>query len=53
MVLTPLAWADFSIAAPEPESRLTSRSTLAPLVMAWSAWVAWVCALPSALVMQA
>src|SRR5262245_9445925 len=53
MTLTPLALAEFWIAAPEPESRFTSNSTFAPLVMAWSAWVRWRCALFSALVMQA
>ena len=52
-VFTPLAFAEFAMAAPEPESRFTSSSTLAPLVMAWSAWVRWVWAEPSALVMHA
>src|SRR3954468_14620751 len=37
MTLTPLAAAAFSIAAPEPESRLTSRMIFAPLVIACSA----------------
>src|SRR3954464_15659075 len=42
MTFTPwdLAWD--SIAAPEPESRLTSRMTLAPLVIACSACCCWV-----------
>src|SRR3954471_17715327 len=51
MTLTPFAAALFSIAAPEPESRLTSRITFAPLVIACSACVCCVCALPCALVM--
>src|ERR687898_2198113 len=37
-----------AIAAPEPESRLTSRSTLAPLVIACSACCCWVDLSPSA-----
>src|SRR3954452_9187656 len=51
MTLTPFDAALFSIAAPEPESRLTSRITFAPLVIACSACVCCVCALPCALVM--
>src|SRR3954462_773679 len=42
MTLTPLAAAWFSIAAPEPESRLVRRMILAPLVMACSACCCWV-----------
>src|ERR1700742_1455657 len=38
MTLTPCDWALASIAAPEPESRLTSSSTLAPLVIICSAF---------------
>src|SRR3954454_8994766 len=42
MTLTPWDFAWASIAAPEPESRLTSRMTLAPLVIACSACCCWV-----------
>src|SRR4051812_36286194 len=42
MTLTPWDFALASIAAPEPESRLTSRMTLAPLVIACSACCCWV-----------
>src|SRR5690348_16236648 len=51
MTLTPWDFALASIAAPEPESRLTSRSTFAPLVIACSAccccvdlspWAFWI-----------
>src|SRR5919199_3089842 len=48
MTLTPWDFALASIAAPEPESRLTSRSTLAPLVIACSACCCWVDLSPSA-----
>src|SRR4051812_29444352 len=49
MTFTPLAAADASMAAPEPESRASTRSTLAPWVIMASAWVCIVCALPWAL----
>src|SRR3954452_22948049 len=42
MTLTPCDFALASIAAPEPESRLTSRITFAPLVIACSACCCWV-----------
>src|SRR3954471_22247433 len=42
MVFTPCDFALASIAAPEPESRLTSRITFAPLVIACSACCCWV-----------
>src|SRR6478672_1152966 len=42
MTLTPLALALAAMAAPEPESRFTSRSTFAPFVMACSACCCWV-----------
>src|SRR3954462_3704461 len=42
MTLTPRAVAAFSIAAPEPESRLTSNRIFAPLVIACSACCCWV-----------
>src|ERR1700750_1563593 len=42
MTFTPWDLALASIAAPEPESRLTSSRTLAPLVMACSACCCWV-----------
>src|SRR3954447_15640479 len=42
MTFTPWDLAFASIAAPEPESRLTSSRTLAPLVMACSACCCWV-----------
>ena len=39
MTLTPWACALRMIAEPLPKSRSTSMMTLAPLVIAWSAWV--------------
>src|SRR5690349_15766893 len=42
MTFTPWDLALASIAAPEPESRLTSNRTLAPFVMACSACCCWV-----------
>src|SRR5919206_5288638 len=42
MTLTPRDLALASIAAPEPESRFTSRITFAPFVMACSACCCWV-----------
>src|SRR3954447_4007635 len=48
MTLTPWDLALAPIAAPEPESRLTSRSTLAPLVIACSACCCCVDLSPSA-----
>src|SRR4051794_15464426 len=42
MTLTPWDFALASMAAPEPESRLTSRITFAPLVIACSACCCWV-----------
>src|SRR5918911_3511263 len=48
MTLTPCDFALASIAAPEPESRLTSRITLAPLVIACSACCCCVDLSPSA-----
>src|SRR6185503_9728216 len=39
MVVMPLLWASFSIAAPEPESRLVIISTLMPLLSMLSAMV--------------
>src|SRR5919206_413266 len=48
MTLTPWPCALASIAAPEPESRLTSRITLAPLVIACSACCCCVDLSPSA-----
>src|SRR3954468_1509095 len=42
MTFTPCDFALASIAAPEPESRLTSRITFAPLVIACSACCCWV-----------
>src|SRR5215213_8646244 len=48
MTLTSWDLALAAIAAPEPESRLTSRSTLAPLVIACSACCCWVDLSPSA-----
>src|SRR5918994_1886696 len=48
MTLTPWEAAFASIAAPEPESRLTSRITFAPLVIACSACCCWVALSPSA-----
>src|SRR4051794_15195365 len=51
MTLTPCDLALAAIAAPEPESRLTSSSTLAPLVIACSACCCWADLSTSALVM--
>src|SRR3954471_1576695 len=51
MTLTPRDLALAAIAAPEPESRLTSNSTFAPLVIACSACCCWADLSPSALVM--
>src|SRR4051795_5347428 len=51
MTLTPCDLALAAIAAPEPESRLTSSSTLAPLVIACSACCCWADLSPSAFVM--
>src|SRR3954452_20638125 len=48
MTLTPWDFALASIAAPDPESRLTSRSTFAPLVIACSACCCCVDLSPSA-----
>src|SRR5919106_1943829 len=48
MTLTSCDLALAAIAAPEPESRLTSSSTFAPLVMACSACCCWVALSPSA-----
>src|SRR5215207_3604603 len=48
MTFAPWDLALAAIAAPEPESRLTSRSTLAPLVIACSACCCWVALSPSA-----
>src|SRR3954464_15482327 len=48
MTLTPWDFAFAAIAAPDPESRLTSRSTFAPLVMACSACCCCVDLSPSA-----
>src|SRR5215203_3450656 len=48
MTLTSWDFAFAAIAAPEPESRFTSRSTLAPFVMACSACCCWVALSPSA-----
>src|SRR5690349_16275443 len=50
MTFTPCDFALAAIAAPEPESRLTSSRTLAPLVMACSACCCWVDLSPSAFV---
>src|SRR4051794_7052732 len=49
MTLTPWLWAFLMIAAPEPGSRSTRRMTLAPFVIAWSAWLACVAGSPWAL----
>src|SRR4051795_3929677 len=48
MTLTPWPWALASMAAPEPESRFTRRSTFAPLVIACSACCCCVDLSPSA-----
>src|SRR3954454_8252570 len=53
MTLTPWDFAFASIAAPEPESRLTSRITFAPLVIACSACCCWVDLSPCAFWMVA
>src|SRR4051812_35773982 len=53
MTLTPWDFALASIAAPEPESRLTSRITFAPLVIACSACCCWVDLSPCAFWMVA
>src|SRR5215211_2042549 len=50
MTLTPCDFALAAIAAPEPESRFTSSSTLAPFVIACSACCCWADLSPSALV---
>src|ERR687888_21807 len=49
MTLTPRDWALASMAAPEPESRFTSRSTFAPFVICCSACCCWVDLSPCAL----
>src|SRR5215210_5792420 len=48
MTLTSWDFALEAMAAPEPESRFTSRSTLAPFVIACSACCCWVALSPSA-----
>src|SRR3712207_8606780 len=48
MTLTPCDLALAAIAAPDPESRLVSRITFAPLVIACSACCCWVDLSPSA-----
>src|SRR5215210_512778 len=48
MTLTPCDFAFAAIAAPEPESRFTSSSTLAPFVIACSACCCWADLSPSA-----
>src|SRR4051794_6734480 len=48
MTFTPWDFALAAIAAPEPESRFTSSSTFAPLVIACSACCCWVALSPSA-----
>src|SRR3954466_4347385 len=48
MTFTPWLLALAAIAAPEPESRLTSSRTLAPFVIACSACCCWVDLSPSA-----
>src|SRR3954447_21354751 len=53
MTLTPCDLAFASMAAPDPESRLTSSRTLAPFVMACSACCCWVDLSPSAFWMVA
>src|SRR5215207_3077025 len=53
MTLTSCDLALAAIAAPEPESRFTSRSTFAPLVIACSACCCWVDLSPSAFWMVA
>src|SRR6266487_5329636 len=49
MTFTPRDWALASMAAPEPESRFTSRSTFAPFVISCSACCCWVDLSPWAL----
>src|SRR4029453_615480 len=49
MTFTPRDWALASMAAPEPESRFTSRSTFAPFVICCSACCCWVDLSPCAL----
>src|SRR5919201_6392876 len=49
ITFTPRDFALASIAAPEPESRFTSRSTLAPFVICCSACCCWVDLSPWAL----
>ena len=51
MTFTPRDFALAWIAAPEPESRFTSRSTLAPFVISCSACCCWVDLSPWALSM--
>src|SRR3954469_8590190 len=53
MTLAPRDFALAAMAAPEPESRLTSRSTFAPLVSICSACCCWVDLSASALSMMA
>src|SRR4051812_10408739 len=53
MTFTPCDFAFASIAAPEPESRLTSSRTFAPFVMACSACCCWVDLSPCAFWMVA
>src|SRR3954462_11284842 len=53
MTLAPRDFALAAMAAPEPESRLTSRSTFAPLVSICSACCCWVDLSASALSMIA
>src|SRR6266498_1273251 len=49
MTFTPRDWALASMAAPDPESRFTSRSTFAPFVISCSACCCWVDLSPWAL----
>src|SRR3954469_20006939 len=49
MTFAPRAWAVLMIAAPEAGSRSARRTTLAPLVSAWSAWLRCVAGSPWAL----
>src|SRR6266542_2870845 len=49
MTFTPRDWALASMAAPDPESRFTSRSTFAPFVISCSACCCWVDLSPCAL----
>ena len=48
MTFAPRAWAFEMILQPEPESRLVTRTTLAPLARHWSACETIFCASPSA-----